>query len=277
MPGRRKGTAGRRERRQVLPPTLWQTSSHFLRRPTSSIGSSHSATGSRSCARPKVYLADPAIGPGVLLTGKALLEDADALGRAVETAFFKHVFTRYYARRIGFSFWRGKRDHEVDIIADVDRRLVPFEVKYCEPEHTALRDLKGMLEFCAAHQIAEGYVITRDFSDFKVVHAGATRLLKLPAPLACYWLFLHDASRDLDPRRVTCDRCSTANSAEGYERSATTAAKCPQTDPRSAESSACLLRQTKSDPFAVALEARGGLAGSHRCFALGQLPNESRP
>lgn len=157
-------------------------------------------------ARPKVYLADPAIGPGVLLKGKALLEDADALGRAVETAFFKHVFTRYYARSIGFSFWRGKRDHEVDIIADVDRRLVPFEVKYREPEHTELRDLKGMLEFCAAHQIAEGYVITRDFSDFKVVHAGATRILKLPAPLACYWLGraeLEVGSRAVEPSATT--------------------------------------------------------------------------
>jgi predicted AAA+ superfamily ATPase len=139
-------------------------------------------------ARPKVYLADPAIGPGVLLKGKSLLEDTDALGRAVETAFFKHVFTRYYARSIGFSFWRGKRDHEVDIIADLDRRLVPFEVKYRGPEHTDLRDLKGMLEFCAEHQITEGYVITRDFTDFNVVTAGTTRILKLPAPLACFWL-----------------------------------------------------------------------------------------
>lgn len=46
-------------------------------------------------ARAKIYLADAAIAPGVLLKGKALLEDPDALGRAVETAFFKHVFTRY--------------------------------------------------------------------------------------------------------------------------------------------------------------------------------------
>ncbi len=39
-------------------------------------------------ARPKVYLADPAIAPGVLLKGKALLEDPNALAKAVETAFF---------------------------------------------------------------------------------------------------------------------------------------------------------------------------------------------
>jgi uncharacterized protein len=141
-------------------------------------------------ARPKIYLADPAISPGVLLKGKSLLENPDALGRAVETAFFKHVFTRYYTRSIGFSFWRGKRDQEVDIIADLDGRLVPFEVKYRSPEHTGPRDLKGLLEFCTEYQIANGYVITRDFTDFKVVDAGATQILKLPAPLACYWLGL---------------------------------------------------------------------------------------
>ena len=52
-------------------------------------------------ARSKVYLADAAIGPSVLLKGKALLEDAAGLARAVETAFFKHVFTRYYAGKRG--------------------------------------------------------------------------------------------------------------------------------------------------------------------------------
>ena len=98
-------------------------------------------------ARPKVYLADAAIAPSVLLKGKALLEEPDALGRAVETAFFKHVFTRYYARSVGFSYWRGKQDREVDIIADLDGRLVPFEVKYRAPQHTGMGELKGMVAF----------------------------------------------------------------------------------------------------------------------------------
>ena len=31
-----------------------------------------------------------------------------AVSRAVETAFFKHVFTRYYACNVGFSYWRGR-------------------------------------------------------------------------------------------------------------------------------------------------------------------------
>jgi uncharacterized protein len=93
----------------------------------------------------------------VLLKGKALLEDADGLARAVETAFFKHVFTRYYSRSIGFSYWRGKNDREVDITG-----------------------------------VERGYVITRELGDFKVQAVPrtkvATRLLNIPAALACYWL-----------------------------------------------------------------------------------------
>lgn len=143
-------------------------------------------------ARPKIYLADAAIGPSVLLKGKALLEDANGLGRAVETAFFKHVFTRYYARSVGFSYWRGKQDREVDIIADLGKRLVPFEVKYRGPQHTGLGELRGLVEFCAQHEVERGYVITRDLSDFQIlaVPGGAERrrFLKVPAPLACFWL-----------------------------------------------------------------------------------------
>ncbi len=143
-------------------------------------------------ARFKVYLADAAIGPSVLLKGKSLLEDSDALGRAVETAFFKHVFSRYYSRSVAFSYWKGTKDREVDIIADMDGRLVPFEVKYRTSNHTRLSDLKGMTEFCQQHGTELGYVITRELSDFGIQtvpgEKSATRLLNIPASLACYWL-----------------------------------------------------------------------------------------
>lgn len=128
----------------------------------------------------------------MLLKGKSLLEDADGLARAVEAAFFKHVFTLYYARSVGFSYWRGKQQREVDIIADLDGQLAPFEVKYRDPAHTGVGELKGMVEFCARHGVERGYVITRELADFGVqtIEPGAarTRLLKIPAPLACYWL-----------------------------------------------------------------------------------------
>jgi len=143
-------------------------------------------------AKPKIYLADAAIAPGVLLKGKALLEDPPALGKAVETAFFKHVFTRYYARSVGFSYWRGKQEREVDIVAALDDRLVPFEVKYRGPEGTGEGDLRGLLDFCAENQVERGYVITRELTDFAILPfrraEQAGQLLKIPAALACYWL-----------------------------------------------------------------------------------------
>lgn len=142
-------------------------------------------------ARHKVYLADAAIAPSVLLKGKAMLHDAAAVGRAVETAFFKHVFTRYYEFSVGFSYWRGRKDEEVDIVADVRGRLVPFEVKYSH-QHTGAGDLKGMVTFCTEKKVARGYVITREMGDFSLLPLEGTpaksHLVKIPAPLACYWL-----------------------------------------------------------------------------------------
>ncbi len=138
--------------------------------------------------RAKVYLADSSISPGVLLKGKSLLEDPKALGAAVETAFFKHLFTRYYSRSVGFSYWRGKNDKEVDIVADLGGELVPFEVKYRSPTNTGARELKGILEFCASHQVKRGYVITRDWNDCGIFPGAQANLLKVPTPLACYWL-----------------------------------------------------------------------------------------
>lgn len=142
-------------------------------------------------ARYKVYLADAAIAPSVMLRGKSLLEDAAALGVAVETAFFKHVVTRYYDRSVAFNYWRGKKDYEVDVIATVEGRLVPFEVKY-RTQATGLGELKGMQQFCAERKVARGYVITKEVSDFGVLSlgkdGGGATVAKIPAPLACYWL-----------------------------------------------------------------------------------------
>jgi len=142
--------------------------------------------------RSKVYLADAAIAPSVLLKGKSMLEDSEAMGAAVETAFFKHVFTRYYQQSVGFSYLRGKKEQEVDIIAECEGRLVPFEVKY-RNQATGWGDLKGMVEFCRKHKVPLGYVVSKETDDFGIMEreleSGTTlQLIKIPAPLACYWL-----------------------------------------------------------------------------------------
>lgn len=141
--------------------------------------------------RHKIYMADAAIGPSVLSKGRALLTDDTLLGRAVETAFFKHVFTRFYDVNVNFAYWRGKRNAEVDIVAEVPGRLVPFEVKY-RGQNTGAGELKGLREFCVTKKVNRGYVVTRQLSDFGVLRLNEEgmeiELLKIPAPLACYWL-----------------------------------------------------------------------------------------
>jgi predicted AAA+ superfamily ATPase len=149
--------------------------------------------------RDKVYLADAALPGAVLLLGRKLLEKADRLGAAVETAFFKHLFTRYYPQTPRFSYWRDSKNKEleVDLIAEVGDRLVPFEVKYQDAELTQRR-LKGLRAFLEERKVDRGYVITQRWEDFRVVDvlpsgakqssASTSKILAIPAPLACYWL-----------------------------------------------------------------------------------------
>jgi hypothetical protein len=146
-------------------------------------------------ARFKIYLADAAIAPAVMLKGKSILEDAAALGVATETAVFKHLFARYYAQDVRFSYWRGRRDHEVDLVAEVGGELIPFEVKY-RARHTGARELRGLIELCQARRIARGYVVTKSLNDFGTMQGLAladaddvpTQIMRIPAPLLCYWM-----------------------------------------------------------------------------------------
>jgi uncharacterized protein len=148
--------------------------------------------------RDKIHLADAALPGAMLLLGRRLLEQPDRLGAAVETAFFKHVFTRYYAQTPRFSYWRDSKgkELEVDLIAEIGDRVVPFEVKYQDAELTQRR-LKGLRTFLQDRDVDQGYVITRRWEDFGVIEpaslsesgpAPTSRILAIPAPLACYCL-----------------------------------------------------------------------------------------
>lgn len=140
--------------------------------------------------RAKYYLADPAIAPSVLLKGKALLEEDDALGVAVEAAVFKHLSTHFAARQAVLSYWRNKAGREVDIVAEVGRQIIPFEIKYRAKIRPA--DLAGLGAFCQERAVSRAYLVTRSVKD-----AGRFELpgkespvpaLKIPAPLFCWWL-----------------------------------------------------------------------------------------
>jgi uncharacterized protein len=143
-------------------------------------------------AKYKVYLADAAIAPAVLLQGKGLLDDPDSLGIAVEAALFKHLFSYSYQHGIRFSYWQGKDKKEVDVIAEIGEKIVPFEIKY-RAHHTNAQDFKGLIELCRSKKIEYGYLVTKSLDDFGLLENAniaktSARIMRIPAALLCYWL-----------------------------------------------------------------------------------------
>jgi uncharacterized protein len=141
----------------------------------------------------KVYLADAAIAPAVMLKGKAMMDDPTALGVATETAVFKHLFARFYSQNVRFTYWHGKLGREVDLVAQIGDQIIPFEVKY-RTQHTSLKELKGLVELCQEKSIKRAYVVTKSLDDFgqmqieKSKAVISTEIMKIPAPLVCFWM-----------------------------------------------------------------------------------------
>lgn len=139
----------------------------------------------------KVYLSDPAIASAVMLRGKTALDNnPQLLGIAAESAVLKHLFSRYYEQNVRFSYWRGKKDLEVDLIAEIAGELIPFEVKY-RSQHSSLADCKGLINFCAEKNIKRGYIVTKSLDDFGVISqkdSNSASILKIPATLLCYFM-----------------------------------------------------------------------------------------
>jgi predicted AAA+ superfamily ATPase len=139
--------------------------------------------------RNKFYLADPAISSAVFLRGSQQLEAPERLGILAESAVFKHLAIETFMNgTINFSYWLGKNCREVDIIAEIGDKLIPFEVKYRSVGHTAKKDLRGLLDFVSEHKTKQAYVITKSPEDIDELEVGETVITKIPAPLACYIL-----------------------------------------------------------------------------------------
>ena len=139
--------------------------------------------------RYKIYMADAAIAPAVMLQGRAVIDDPSALGIAAEAAVLKHLSARYHRQSARFSYWRGKKGLEVDLIAEFAREAVPFEVKY-RSQPVDARSLRGLLAFCAEKAPERGYAVTKSLGDFGLLKQDKrvqTRLFRIPAPLLCYW------------------------------------------------------------------------------------------
>lgn len=140
-------------------------------------------------AKYKIYLADAAIVPAVLIKGKAILDDPTALGVAVETAVFKHLFAHSYAQNVRLTYGQSNKKQEVDILAEMNNQLIPFEVKY-RAQYIEAAELKGLRELCQAKGVKHTYIITKSIEDFELYNdlKTETKIMRIPAALFCYWM-----------------------------------------------------------------------------------------
>ena len=140
-------------------------------------------------AKYKIYLADAAIAPSVLLKGSSILDNPAALGIAIETSVFKHLYA-HYDQNLRFTYWHGEKNHEVDLVIEDGTKITPFEIKY-RSQHTGVGNLKGLIEFCNKKSVTHAYVITKSLDDFgPLLHSSFphTQVMKIPATLLCYWI-----------------------------------------------------------------------------------------
>ena len=131
----------------------------------------------------KVYLSDPAIASSVLVRGQSVLEDPEKMGLLVESACFKHLLDSGGQ----LSFWRGKKNQEVDLVFQRGEQVIPFEVKF-RSQHTTRKAIPGMLEFLRQKKLQRGVVFTRQPSDFSLEHVDDLTILRIPASLGCHLL-----------------------------------------------------------------------------------------
>ncbi len=139
-------------------------------------------------ARFKIFLSDPALASAVLLRGKSVLEDPKLLGEIGETAVFKHLYGNCYAPGARFTYWRGDKEREVDIVMERGEELIPFEVKYRSSSPDP-RELKELINLCTERSIKRAYVITKSPHDIGPCKGNfPCQIVQIPAALFCYWL-----------------------------------------------------------------------------------------
>ncbi len=143
-------------------------------------------------ARYKLYLADPAIAPAILMRGKTILEDSTAMGHSVETAVFAHISAHSTSSHAHFSYWKDPKNKELDLIISLGKELIPMEVKY-QSSLVAPEDVQGLLNFCSKKEsIKYGYILTKSPQDIGKLISGRlplqTQVMRIPASIFCYWL-----------------------------------------------------------------------------------------
>ncbi|MGE5577071.1 MAG: ATP-binding protein [Syntrophothermus sp.] len=144
-------------------------------------------------AKPKVYLADPAIRNAVLLKGDEVLADPIEMGIIVETAVFKHLAAFYFKERPRIGYWREtKTNKEVDIVVELpNTNSIIAEIKYREDPSISAQE--GIISFIRSRKVASALLVTKTSRDFGAVELSALRDLpvkpfRIPAFVFLYLL-----------------------------------------------------------------------------------------
>ena len=120
--------------------------------------------------RRKAYIADTGIA-NTMLRKNSLSEDPEYAGLLAETAIFNEI-----ARKHDAFFWRDKSQNEIDILAKINGKISPVEVKY-RNEITA-KDTSTIERYVKEHK-TQGTIVTKD------TYKHERRLTFMPAWLFC--------------------------------------------------------------------------------------------
>ncbi len=137
-------------------------------------------------ARPKIYIADPAIRNAVLMDD-TIITDPVSMGKVVETAVYKHVTAFYSQSATSVGYFRGgKKNKEIDVVVDSPKnKNILIEVKYRENAH--ISDDDAIVELC--EESSASIIVTKTATDFGVHNTRCGKeLLRIPAFAFLYLL-----------------------------------------------------------------------------------------
>lgn len=126
--------------------------------------------------REKWYIPDAGIMNMLNYRNETLLSDGTYLGHLIETIIFNHILTFTEMHNYKLAYWRDKSKSEVDIVLDMQKQVVPIEVKYSSK--ISNRDVKGVLKFMDKFDVDKGILVTRNI--FKKEKFGDKEIIFLP-------------------------------------------------------------------------------------------------
>jgi predicted AAA+ superfamily ATPase len=141
--------------------------------------------------RPKIYIADTAIRNAVLMMDDVLADDAE-MGIMAETVIYKHIvsfFQNTPAASIGY--YRKAKDNqkEVDVVVDLPKGKVLYEIKYRNDAAISGSDAIVTLSCEKDANVAHAFVITKRLSDCgDVNHPTKVPIFRIPALPFIYML-----------------------------------------------------------------------------------------